>query len=343
MNKYHITKSGKVAKCNAKKQCPLQNSLHSNSIRELQEFIDQREKEMGILAWKMNLPNDPISIKQKEYNGYEAAQRTEFVQSVINKYYDKPNMHTDDKYQNKETYEWAPERAKIHNEIINEIMKQYENVPCERKVIFSAGLPGAGKTTVLTKEENLDLSQWATVSADDFKEILANRNMIPEIEGLTPMECSTFVHQESSYLSTVLIRKLSEQGKNIIYDFTCKSRRKTESIINTLIKENLYSSENMQFIYVDIDPEIARERAKSRYQRGLTKYVLGENNIGGRFLPESVIDSCIPVENNGFSTINAENLVKLYNDSRYKFPTPIVYENTKSATKISYEDFIISH
>ena len=75
------------------------------------------------------------------------------------------------------------------------------DVPCERRAIMAGGLPGAGKSTVLEHHAGIDRSQYLTINPDDIKEEMARRDMIPEVAGLTPMEASDLVHEESSLRS----------------------------------------------------------------------------------------------------------------------------------------------
>ena len=42
------------------------------------------------------------------------------------------------------------------------------------------------------------MSQYLMINPDDIKEEMARRGMVPEIEGLSPMEASDLVHEESS-------------------------------------------------------------------------------------------------------------------------------------------------
>ena len=202
---------------------------------------------------------------------------------------------------------------------------------------------------MLTKYENLNMNEWATVSSDDIKEMLAEKGYVPEVEGLTPMESSTLVHEESSYLADRLLSELSKQGKNIIYDFTCK---KTSSALRRMgvLTDNGYKYEDMQFVYVDIDPNTAKLRAKNRYLQGLNqgintaienKYLDEQKKIiGGRYLPEHIIDGCKP-KGNKYSSVNAENIIELHNDKSMNLPRPKIYNNMGSEpVAIDYDKFV---
>ena len=70
--------------------------------------------------------------------------------------------------------------------------------------VVAGGLGGAGKTTVLGDHEGIDPTKYLTINPDDLKEELAQRGMIPKVDGLSPMEASDLVHEESSYLARQL-------------------------------------------------------------------------------------------------------------------------------------------
>ncbi len=87
----------------------------------------------------------------------------------------------------------------------------------------------AGKPTVLDEHAGIDRSQYLTINPDDIKEAMARRGLIPELDGLSPMEASDLVHAESSHVVKRLARRAMDDGKNIIWDITMSSRRPPNS------------------------------------------------------------------------------------------------------------------
>ena len=79
---------------------------------------------------------------------------------------------------------------------------------------MAGGLGGAGKTTILTEHADIDLTQYLMINPDNIKEEMARRGMIPDIDGLSPMEASDLAHEESSYLAKRLARRADAEGKN---------------------------------------------------------------------------------------------------------------------------------
>lgn len=337
--KYHISKDGVPRKCVAIRQ-PCRLGGHFNTEEEAYNYSQEK--------FRMEDDYETHVLYETEYDMAEAEKRGKFVEQEMEyvKNYKNTSVTEIDEMGN-----WTKARQEVHKKILGELMDKYKNVPCDKKSIFSAGLPGAGKTTVLTKYENLNMNEWATVSSDDIKEMLAEKGYVPEVEGLTPMESSTLVHEESSYLADRLLSELSKQGKNIIYDFTCKKKSSALRRMGVLT-DNGYKYEDMQFVYVDIDPNTAKLRAKNRYLQGLNQGIntaienkyLDEHEqkkiIGGRYLPEHIIDSCKP-KGNKYSSVNAENIVELHSDKSMNLPRPKIYNNMGSEpVAIDYEEFI---
>ena len=341
--RHHISKSGKVVVCKAENTCPLGTSVGGEASKlDLKDYIEIKSDEDG--RFEYNKENN------LQYTLDEASKRGEYVDKTVTMYIES-QMITSKIHRDPITGEFTKERQKLHREILDELHKKYESVPTDGKVIFSAGLPGSGKTTVLQmlKEENsaYDMKNYVVVSSDDMKEEFAKREMIPKIEGLSQMEASTLAHEESSYLADRFLEETSTQNKNVIYDFTCKNFDATSKRMSTLIDSG-YEVKNMQFVFVDIPLETAQERALIRYRKGLNDSISSdEHAIGGRYLPPYVLETNRS-RTGVYSSKNAEALLavkSVYNSSG--LPDPIVYDNSGNSfenpeykpTKVDFEEF----
>jgi predicted kinase len=182
---------------------------------------------------------------------------------------------------------WTPERRAGHNAIIADLYEAASAVQCERRAILAGGLPGAGKTTVLEQHAGIDRSQFLTINPDEIKEQMAKRGMIPEIAGLTPMEASDLVHEESSHIAKQLALRAMPEGKNVIWDITMASRESTEKRIND-IRAAGYS--RVEGIFIEIPVDVGISRSDARHREGHDNYRAG-HGLGGRFLPAEVIGS----------------------------------------------------
>lgn len=325
MAKYHVSRDGKIRPCRSKERCPLGTSFDDKASAE--KYVKMKEKQD--VKYKQALEN------KKPYTMEEALERGKFVEETVSAQLAN-KRDTKSLYYDSVKDEYTKERQKLHREILDELHDKYKDVPSEGKVVFSAGLPGAGKTTVLNMlkdgSEGVNINNFATVSSDDIKEIFAEKGMIPKVDGLSEMEASTLVHEESSYLADKFLRELSEKNKNIIYDFTCKNVDSTIKRINVL-KSAGYKEKDMQFVFVDIPLEVAEERANFRYFVGLNDGIQKEGHTGGRYLQKDVLYQN-KSKTGKYSSVNAEAMLEVYNRNKDKgMPEPIVYDNSGNVFK----------
>jgi len=179
---------------------------------------------------------------------------------------------------------WADQRDAQHDSIIDDLYARAADVPCERRAIMAGGLPGAGKSTVLEHHAGIDRSQYLTINPDDIKEEMARRNMIPAVSGLTPMEASDLVHEESSYVARQLALRAQADGRNVIWDITMSSR---SSVERRIVELHSSGYTRIEGIFVDIPIEVSVTRADSRHREGHDAYPAG-NGFGGRLVPDDV-------------------------------------------------------
>lgn len=180
---------------------------------------------------------------------------------------------------------WSDERDAMHDSIIDDLYARAGDVPCERRAIIAGGLPGAGKSTVLERHAGIDRSQYLTINPDDVKEQMARKDMIPPVIGLSPMEASDLVHEESSYVARQLALRAQADGKNVIWDITMSSRTSTERRIDELRTSGYVQIEG---IFIDIPVEISVSRADGRHREGQDECRAGDG-LGGRFIPAEMI------------------------------------------------------
>jgi predicted kinase len=181
--------------------------------------------------------------------------------------------------------QWTEDRTVMHDAIIANLYAATADAPCERRAILAGGLPGAGKTTVLEQYAGIERSRYLTINPDEIKEQMAKRGMIPEVAGLTPMEASDLVHEESSHVAKRLCRRATREGKNVIWDITMASRESTEKRISEL-RGAAYT--RVEGIFVDIPIEVGVRRSDGRHREGHDSYRAGYG-LGGRFVPAEVI------------------------------------------------------
>ncbi len=180
---------------------------------------------------------------------------------------------------------WSSERTVLHQALLDEIYSGAADVPCDHEAIIAGGLSGAGKTTVLANHPEIDRSKYLTINPDSLKEEMARHGMIPEVEGLSPMEASELVHEESSYLARQLAIRAQADGKNLIWDITMSDQTKTEQRIADL-REAGYTKVDALFVQIPIETSL--RRTELRYWEDQDKWFSGEG-FGGRLIPPEVI------------------------------------------------------
>jgi predicted kinase len=179
---------------------------------------------------------------------------------------------------------WSAERDAIHDSIIEDFCARAENIPCERQAIIAGGLGGAGKSTVLSKHAGIDLSRYLTINPDDVKEEMGRRGLIPDVPGLSPMEASDLVHEESSHIAKRIGRRSAAEGRNVIWDITMSTQDSTDERI-----DNLHAADySVTGLFVDIPVETSVSRAEFRHRSGHEEYRAGIG-LGGRYVPPEVI------------------------------------------------------
>ena len=162
---------------------------------------------------------------------------------------------------------WSTDRTLLHHSLLDEIYARAADVPCDHEAIVAGGLSGAGKSTVLANHPDIDRSKYLTINPDNFKEEMARRGMIPEVEGLSPMEASELAHEESSYLARQLAIRAQAEGKNLIWDITMSDQAKTEQRILDL-REAGYTK--IQALFVQIPIETSLKRTEARYWENMS-------------------------------------------------------------------------
>jgi predicted kinase len=180
---------------------------------------------------------------------------------------------------------WSRARRALHDAILEELYAANSDVPCDRKAIIAGGLPGAGKTTILEQFAGIELGQYVMVNPDRVKTELIRRGLVPNIDGLSPMEASVLVHEEASHIAKRLAHRAQADGKNIIWDVTMSSSASTDQRIGSL-RESGYT--RIDGVFVDIPVDVSLTRADSRHRQAHDEYRDGRG-LGGRYVPPETI------------------------------------------------------
>jgi predicted kinase len=180
---------------------------------------------------------------------------------------------------------WSADREVAHDQIVSDFYDRAKDVPCEFQAIVAGGLAGAGKTTVLREHAGIDPARYLVINPDAIKEELARRNLVPAVDGLSPMEASNLAHEESSHLAKRLALRAQAEGRNVIWDITMSSGASTGGRLD-LLRAAGYT--RIEGIFVDIPTDVSLRRADARHRAGHDDFRAG-TGLGGRFVPEEMI------------------------------------------------------
>lgn len=267
-----------------------QLTQESNEVPDPEAPLDDPNMAIPATADEEGSKSDggrPIDDQRRFLTDREWAEHITEVRDGLSKAYEQ-NLNTDCAYTINGAGEvWLEERDRLHDSIIEDLYARAAGVPCDFKAIVAGGLGGAGKTTVLTQHAGIDLSRYLMINPDDIKEEMARRGMIPEIDGLSPMETSELAHEESSHLAKRLAHRAQADGKNLIWDITMSTEKSTAGRIDDLRKADYTQVDGL---FVDISVETSIRRIESRHREGHDEWRTG-NGLGGRYVPPEIVEN----------------------------------------------------
>jgi len=183
---------------------------------------------------------------------------------------------------------YSPARAKIHNEIVTAIMTKAATVPDQGKAILGGGLPASGKTSAMRAIPGMNMDDYLWVAQDDIQEELANRGLIPKVDGLSPMECAPLVVEESRHVANMVLARCAAEHKNVIIELTMNPSDNIEQRVAILHQEGYTDVEG---VYIDIPLDTSITRALNRYRTGLDAWRHGQGNGARRISPADLTET----------------------------------------------------
>ena len=191
-----------------------------------------------------------------------------------------------------------PARSKFHRQLFSDYLDRHEGPKEEGSAIISAGVPGAGKSTMLGRYVD-GLSEYRLLDADIVKVPLIERALADGIyddllsrrldDGypIAPMELAALVHRESADLIDIIRRDCLGRRENVIIEGTLSWPGQVEVIYDELAAAG-YSE--IRVLGVEVERETAHRQALSRWWEGRRAWCAGEDALGGRFTPPYAID-----------------------------------------------------
>ena len=175
---------------------------------------------------------------------------------------------------------WTGERNRQQGRLVAEMYQAAAGVPRERSAVIAGGLPGADKAAAL-EAADVDRSQYLTVSINAVLDRMAASHLIPEADGLSPLERAGPVHAEAQYLAKrVLLRALMD-GRNLILDVSLASWRAAEAWTYAL----RFADYAVTAVFADIGIDEAVRRSGEAHRRGEEAYRRGHGHGAGASRP----------------------------------------------------------
>lgn len=178
-------------------------------------------------------------------------------------------------------------RASIHRDILDEYIELALQHPLESKGMIIGGLPASGKSTYLSTH----CKDYAVVSPDFFKEVLIDRELVPDVD-ITPLETGSLCHAESAWLAKKYFFELIELGVNVALDFTMNYPDSVVGRVKSMKGKGYFT----EAILLKITKKTSIERARYRHTKGVVEFLEDGEGLGGRFVPISYIKGCTPQE-----------------------------------------------
>ena len=178
---------------------------------------------------------------------------------------------------------WTAERNMDQGALVASMYEQAASVPCERKAVMAGGLRGADTAGALT-QAGIDASRYLTISIDRILVQMADRRLIPHVDGLTPLEAADLVHVEAQFLAKRLGLRALADGRNVIWDISMASQHAVES----WIAAHRRAGYTIHGIFVELSIEESVRRSEAMHRRGHDEYRRGHGH-GGRYIPAGAI------------------------------------------------------
>ncbi|HEY7324862.1 MAG TPA: AAA family ATPase [Streptosporangiaceae bacterium] len=262
----------------------LRTTADASAVRSTSELADRLARlpdgHPSKLARPSDGPRDVRRLTDAEHAGHVADVRIRLADAAATGIDTRVLYTIDRKHEI-----WSDERDARHDALIDRLYAQSASVPGDHRAVLAGGLPGAGKTTVLTEHAGLDLSSYLVINPDLIKEEMARGMLLPQVRGLSPMESSMLAHEEASHLAKRLAHRAQAEGKNIVWDMTMS---RTGTCTDRIAALRAHGYTQIDAVFVDIPIAVSLGRADARHREGHDDFRAGAG-LGGRFVFREMI------------------------------------------------------
>lgn len=212
-------------------------------VTEKDKDLDARESDL--VQREAHRKNQDLDVREAAINAKsEPAQSTDFVF--------------------KHNGQYVPERKKLHESILNNILDGVKSIPPPEghkpMAVFTAGGPGSGKSSMVKAAHEKFGKEMAQIAADEVKK------EIPEYSSELAKgneDAAIVVHEESTDIAAEAIERCIESGKPFMLDSTFKNIPKFEKMIGRL-KSKGYEC---HVLYAHCPADEAVRRSKERQKK----------------------------------------------------------------------------
>jgi hypothetical protein len=178
---------------------------------------------------------------------------------------------------------WTADWNQAQGRLVASMYQQAQDVPSERHAVVAGGLPGADKAEVL-QAAGVDHSLYFIVSIDRILRQMAADDLVPLVEGLSPMEAAHLVHAEAQFLAKRVGLRAMADGRNLIWDISMASLHATQALVDAL----QLAGYSVRAVFADLPVEESVRRADAAHRHGHDEYRAGRG-MGGRYIPAGAI------------------------------------------------------
>jgi Zeta toxin len=191
---------------------------------------------------------------------------------------------------------WEPHRAAQHRDIVNEAMEEGTSVPAHAEGAVVGGLRTKARDQAVKKSLG---GNYIHADPEAVKAKMAERGMVPEVAGLSPMEASPLVHEEATHVSSLIASAAMARKKNLAVHLPMSSPEATTAHISHLHSHG-YSAHGL-FVHTPVDKAV--NEAQSAHRRGHEQW-RQEKGVGAKHLPPSRLGAAETTEG---SSVNKDS------------------------------------
>jgi len=339
--RFHINPTtGDPGACRAEVVCPFGNSdLHYDSREQARKAYENSRETFENYAPFADVTTEELQNLEEESLRKHRREGTPLSDEEYMRHYELVKRIRTENPSTHKTFTTKVEGKMVYTEerrlqqiaLLDDLEREFKNVPKNNQALITGGITGSGKTTALRKQKDLRAENYALISVDAVKEKMAEMKMTPEIPGVLPLETDDLIKFEATLLSKEFFDRLSSTGTNVVLDKTMAGEKPLRDEIN-LLRNRGYTK--ITAVFVDVDPVDAHERIRGRHKRGIDTYLETGQGYGERAVPGGAIQGAMTT-NPEFRSKNAEVFHMIASENA--FDEFHIFDSSKNGERLTLE------